>query len=189
MRQIVRKAEIASWVLALVGIIVLAFALVWLTDRAGAQQVTNGGGAAGALSTYTSGTVTASIAATTLCSTTNCPAATYLISVYVNETGTGCTTVTSGAVKIQLNYINGFGQTESSAYIPMPTSTLTTYAGTGMSFTTTGIGNSMGTYVVNTNGTAVAASDAIQVLSTVTACATPGSWTGYQVRGYVQKIG
>lgn len=138
---------------------------------------------------YASGTTTTSITAVTLCTTTNCPAGTYLVSVYINETGTGCTTVVTGAVKVQLNYIDNQAVTRSAAFVPTQASTGGIYAAAGTSFTTGGNASGMGFAVVNTNGSAVAGSDSIQIQSTATACGTPGSWTGYQVRAFLTPVG
>lgn len=138
---------------------------------------------------YASGTVTAAIAATTLCSTTNCPAGTYLVSIYGNETGTGCTTVGSGAMIPEVNFVDNQAVSRANVKILATTAGAGSAAPTGMSFTTggTNFANSAA-FVVNTNGTAVAGSDAIQILTAFTACTTPGPWTGYQLRAYVVRI-
>lgn len=138
---------------------------------------------------YASGTVTGSIAAITLCTTTNCPAGNYLVTVYVNETGTGCTTVTSGAVKVQLNFVDNQAVSRASFLIPVQSSMSGVYAALGLTLTTTGAGVGTGQLLVNTNGSAVAGSDSIQILTTLTACATPGPWTGYQVRAFITPVG
>jgi hypothetical protein len=48
---------------------------------------------------YFSGTQTSGLTTQTLCSAIYCAAGTYQVLVYVNETGTGCTTVGTGTVK------------------------------------------------------------------------------------------
>lgn len=137
---------------------------------------------------YASGTVTASIAATTLCSTTNCPAGTYLVTFYLNETGTGCTTVSTGAVKVGFAYVNNQALSVSDVSgIPLHNPG-TTGSQNSLTLTTTGQGSAGGSYVVNTNGSAVSGSDAIQISTALTACGTPGSWTGYQLRAYVARM-
>lgn len=156
-----------------------------------AQIINPGSGGAGAKPpSYSSGTVTASISAVTLCTTTNCPAGNYLISVYTNETGTGCTTVGAGSAKIQLTFIDNQAQsrTLSPGSVPMINTTGGSYSSSGLVPTTTGLGFAAGTYVVNTNGSAVAGSDSIQIATTLTACTTPGSWTGYQVRAFITPL-
>lgn len=140
------------------------------------------------LPVYSSGTTSTSIAATTLCSATNCPAGAYLVTTYVSETGTGCTTVGAGAVNVQLNFIDNQAVTRSSVKIPLSTGASGAESA-AMVLSTSGNTFDTGTFVVNTNGSAVSGSDTIQVLSTVVACTTPGPWTGYQVRAYVLKVG
>jgi hypothetical protein len=127
--------------------------------------------------TYSSGTQTSGVTTQNLCSTTYCVVGNYLITMYANETGTGCTTVGSGAVKVELSYTNNQGTAESAVVINQTNSATTAFGTTGMSLTTTGTGAGYGIYYVNTNGSA-----AITVTTVVTACTTPGTWTGYQVR-------
>lgn len=138
---------------------------------------------------YASGTVTTAISAATLCSTTDCPAGAYLISVYANEVGVGCTTVGSGGAKAELNFIDNQAVTRTAAVVPLTVSSGIGTMALLMSLTTTGTGYSVGNYVVNTNGSAVSGSDSIQILSALNACTTPGSWNGYQLRAYITRIG
>lgn len=135
---------------------------------------------------YASGTQTASIAAATLCSTTNCPAGTYEVLIYANETGTGCTTVGSGIAKVGFNFVDNRSVTVNETQVPLHNVSGAGFAN-GLTLTTTGAGQASGQYVVNTNGSAVGGTDAIQILTTVVACSSPGSWTGYQVRAYVTR--
>ena len=132
--------------------------------------------------TYFSGTQTGIVSTQTLCSTTYCPAGTYLVSIYANETGTGCTTVGPGALQVELNYTNNQSQAISAAKVSL-VSGLGTLS-PSMSFTTGGTAFAAGTYAVNTNGSA-----AITVSTAIVACGAPGSCTGYQVRGYAVPIG
>lgn len=136
---------------------------------------------------YSSGTQTITVGPVTLCSQTNCPAGTYLVSVYMNETGTGCTTVGTGKIGVTITAIDNQAASRTVTALGM-TSGGTSFL-TGMSLTTGGTGwfNAV-TIPVNTNGSAVSGTDALQITSTVTACTTPGSWTGYQVRAYVTRV-
>lgn len=136
---------------------------------------------------YSSGTVSATVAATTLCSTTNCPAGTYQVAVYLNETGTGCTTVTSGKVSPTVLFKDNQGTTRTLV-MTGTTSGGSTLA-TGMTLTTAGTGwYSSWVGTANSNGAAVTGTDAFQIVGTFVACATPGSWTGYQMRAAVVRV-
>lgn len=156
----------------------------------GILPVANGGTGLSTIynGTYASGTISATVTATTLCSTTNCPAGTYQVSVYLNETGTGCTTVTSGKVSPTVLFKDNQGTTRTIVL------TGTTSGGstlsTGMTLTTAGTGwYQAWVATANSNGAAVSGTDAFQLTLTFVACATPGSWTGYQARAFVTRVG
>jgi hypothetical protein len=178
-------------VAAVAAFLLLSSLGLWLSSSPVLAQQSNfpAGSGGSSLPSYSSGTTTAAITAVTLCSTTNCPAGSYLVMVYANEVGTGCTTVVSGALNVKLNFIDNQAITRSASLVPIVPMFTATYGIAGMNFTTTGTGAGMGTFLVNTNGSAVTGSDSIQILSTVTACGTPGPWTGYQVRAYTLKVG
>ena len=153
----------------------------------------SGGGASGSVTlnmalgyqaaTYSSGTQTASISQSTLCTAVACPAGTYLVSVVLNETGTGCTAAGVGAVKPEINATNNQGTAISPFGLVITNSGQLVTPAYVMNLTTTGAGAASGTGIINTNGSAP-----IQIQATLTACTTPGPWTGYQLYAYVTRI-
>lgn len=158
----------------------LTSGIPWLTTTTGVL-------ATASPTPFTDAGRTTSIVATTLCGTTSCPAGLYLISLYLSETGTGCTSVGSGVVTPTLSFIDVAGQTRTSASINGSNGTNGTTQ-KQMTLTVGGTAFFQANYVVDTNGAAVGGSDAIQIAATVTACTTPGPWSGYRTDVVTTRI-
>lgn len=131
-------------------------------------------------------TRTSSLTATTLCSQTNCPAGIYLLSLYANETGTHCTTVGSGAIQFQVTYVD-----PNATQTANPIGGSAGAAATVYKLTPTASANGFlqATYTVMTSGAAVTGTDAMQISTTVTACGTVGTWSGYQAKIAITRVG
>jgi hypothetical protein len=126
---------------------------------------------------FTSGTQTATIAATNLCAAANCPAGLYNIDVYYYETGgVGCTAVGTGKLTPTLSWTDDSGAKSGNPAV--------TFAGAVLTFTTGGTGANGFHATIFTSG-----AQPIQFTGTVTACTTPGSWTGFNVKAVVTPIG
>lgn len=131
---------------------------------------------------FTATAQTAAVGTSTLCTTTNCPAGMYHVDLYMNETGTGCTTVGTGGATPVLTYADGVGTKTAQ---PMggfgPAGSV--LAQGKSSFTTTGTGDGMYSTVIRTDSSVT-----IQIATTFTACGTPGPWTGYNLKAVIYPV-
>jgi hypothetical protein len=120
----------------------------------------------------------ASISATSLCSTTLCPAGDYLVHAYIDIT-TGCTTTGSYIVWVGFTD-DGGAKTGSSTttFIPFPLngSGVTATVGTLVPLATTNYAN--GTFFLRTTGAATGGLGSINYGTTATACGTGGPMVG-----------
>jgi hypothetical protein len=118
-----------------------------------------------------------SISATSLCSTTNCPAGEYLVHASIAIT-TGCTT--TGSYIVWLGFTDdGGAKTGSSTttFIPFPVNgSGVTTVGTLVPLATTNYAN--GTFFLHTTGAATSALGSINYGTTATACGSGGPMVG-----------
>jgi hypothetical protein len=127
-----------------------------------------------------------SIAATLLCSTTNCPAGTYRVSIYIDMT-TACGT--SGTVIPWVGYTDDNGaRAGSSATTFFPINGIGSAPATGTLTTTTATNFAQGTYTLRTTGAATGGLGSINYGTTQTVCGSGGPMAG-KMYLTVERIG